>query len=189
MSGTICTIQSCQRPARAKGLCNMHRQRIAIHGDPFACTPREARIKHGLTRQGQKWTPEYESWASMMTRCRNPRHKDYAIYGGRGVTVCGRWHAFENFLKDMGARPQGTSLDRFPNRDGNYEPGNCRWATPLEQGNNTRRNVVLEFQGRKQTLSQWSRETGINAGTLRDRVHRYKWSVERALTTPIEKRA
>jgi hypothetical protein len=72
----------------------------------------------------------------MLSRCTNPKATGYENYGGRGITVCSRWWSFENFLRDMGPRPEGLTLDRYPNNDGNYEPGNCRWATPKEQGEN-----------------------------------------------------
>jgi hypothetical protein len=99
--------------------------------------------KHGHARR-QKRTRTYTSWMAMHERCRNSKLKKWKVYGGRGITVCSRWsgeHGFENFLSDMGERPTGKTLDRFPNGDGNYEPGNTRWATLSEQNNNRRKRV------------------------------------------------
>lgn len=79
-------------------------------------------------------------WENMKQRCNNPNNQGYKNYGGRGIKVCGRWHSFENFYADMGDCPEGLTLERKDN-DGNYEPGNCRWATWKEQGKNKRRPV------------------------------------------------
>jgi hypothetical protein len=80
----------------------------------------------------------YRSWHGMRQRCSDPKQENYKYYGGRGITVCDRWQSFENFLADMGERPEGTSIDRYPDNDGNYEPGNCRWATRSQQQHNKR---------------------------------------------------
>lgn len=138
--------------------------------------------KHGHT-VGPKISPEYASWRAMLARCRNPKDPNYDNYGGRGITVCDRWLSFENFLADMGLRPNlDHTLDRI-NNDGSYEPGNCRWAVAVTQANGRRSNVIIEFRGREQTISQWAREVGLTPDCLRQRLHK-GWSVERALTEP-----
>lgn len=93
-------------------------------------------FKHGRSR-----TSLHNRWKEMMGRCYNPKHPRYADYGGRGITVCERWHIFANFLADMGEPPPRLTLDRIDN-NGNYEPRNCRWATVSEQNSNTRRSIV-----------------------------------------------
>lgn len=97
----------------------------------------------GLNKiHGAKGTPEYTCWRGMMQRTNDPNHEHYKYYGGRGIKVCKRWKEFANFLADMGPKPKGKTLDRFPNNDGNYEPGNCRWASWKEQASTRRRRKV-----------------------------------------------
>lgn len=99
------------------------------------CLQREL-VAARLRRHGHRHTATYGSWMAMLQRCRNPANKRWARYGGRGIKVCDRWLVFENFLADLGERPQGKTLDRWPNPDGDYEPNNCRWATNYQQRHN-----------------------------------------------------
>lgn len=108
------------------------------------CLQREkAKLSNGApVKHDQCWSPTYSSWAGMKDRCTNQNHKSYNNYGGRGITVCERWMDFRNFLEDMGERPSGTSIDRI-DANGDYKPGNCRWATAQQQASN-KRNSTLE---------------------------------------------
>jgi hypothetical protein len=105
-------------------------------------TRRRPKVPHGHARNHKDrpgyGTRTYRSWQSMKQRCLNTRVKEWKYYGGRGITVCEPWKEFKNFLADMGERPIGLTLDRYPDNDGNYEPGNCRWATKKEQTQNSR---------------------------------------------------
>jgi hypothetical protein len=138
----------------------------------------------GITTHGLSKTPTYKSWNAMVGRCTKPNWKDYARYGAIGITVCGRWlgeKGFENFLADMGTRPEGTTLDRYPNNAGNYEPGNCRWATPQQQNTNQRHLVFYEHEGKRMTITEWERELGFKKTTLRARIQRYGMTFEEAI--------
>jgi hypothetical protein len=119
----------------------------------------------------------------MISRCTNPKFPGYKNYGGRGITVCERWRQYEHFLADMGERPHGMTIERKDN-DGNYEPDNCRWATRLEQANNKRTNVFIEFDGKRMTRSQWERELGLGSTTLRNRLRNGK-SIEEAMRSDL----
>jgi hypothetical protein len=131
--------------------------------------------------------PEYWVWALMIQRCHNPSAKYFPLYGGRGITVCNRWRtSFGTFFADMGARPaKGLSLDRIDN-DGGYSPENCRWATRKEQMRNTRNNSYLTLNGETHLLCEWVEITGLNSSLISNRINRMGWSVEEALTIPVD---
>lgn len=144
-----------------------------------------ARKKHGHRwNQDQTTSPTYKSWRSARERCLNPKAPNYGEYGGRGIQFCERWSEFSNFLADMGDRPSGTTLDRYPDVDGHYEPGNCRWATPKEQAANRRNSVWIEVDGAMTTTAEVARQMGVSAQVLLKRL-RSGWSVERTVSTPV----
>ena len=122
----------------------------------------------------------------MISRCTQPSSAGYAYYKKRGITVCQRWRKFENFLADMGERPVGMTLDRWPNNDGNYEPGNCRWASRREQANNRITNRRFTYERKEYTLIELARVTGVSKELLHSRLCRCKrpWTVEGAVRTP-----
>lgn len=136
------------------------------------------------TSHGLSHLREYKLWKDMKGRCYRKNNKRYADYGGRGIQVCQEWRDdFMAFYRDMGECPDGLSLDRIDN-DGDYCSENCRWATDLEQANNKRNNIILEFEGKALTITQWANELGIKRDTLAAR-YKIGWSVERMLTTPV----
>lgn len=143
----------------------------------------ERSTKHGHANSGQI-TPTYHSWAGMIARCRDKKHRSFKNYGGRGITVCDRWGNFQAFLEDMGEKPSGMSIDRI-NGSGNYEPGNCRWATANQQARNKRNNVRLLFNGEEKTAADWAEIAGISAKTITERILA-GWSVEESLTVPAK---
>jgi hypothetical protein len=128
----------------------------------------------------RKASPTYRSWNRMRARCLKPTATQWKHYGGRGITVCKRWESFENFLADMGERPSlKHSIDRIDN-SGNYEPGNCRWATMQEQCNNRRSSRMIEYDGVTMSLADWARKVGIKYQLLLQRLNR-GWSAQDAL--------
>ena len=131
--------------------------------------------------------PTFKSWESMKQRCTNPKAPDYDRYGGRGITICKRWlNSFDNFLEDMGQRPKGTTLDRKENENG-YSKANCRWATPKEQLRNRRNTIKIELDGKLQSISEISENSGVSEKLIRDRFYA-GWEIQRILKTPNRKR-
>jgi len=137
----------------------------------------------------KKVSSEYKIWVAMKERCYNSNNCNFKFYGAKGIRVCDRWrHSFENFLADMDEKPEGCSLDRFPDNKGDYGPDNCRWATKIQQQNNLTSNKLLTYDGRCMTQAQWSREMGITEQTIHVRLRR-GWPIEKALTHPVRARS
>lgn len=127
----------------------------------------------------------YQSWADMRNRCNNENHARYHQYGGRGIKVCERWNSFDTFKEDMGLKPDGLTLDRIDN-NGNYEPNNCEWATYRRQNKHKTTTTYYECDGESHTIEEWADIVGIPRSTLSERIHRYKWDIEKALTAPLQ---
>jgi hypothetical protein len=143
------------------------------------------RETHGESYGGAR-TPEYVAWVNMIQRCEDPNYIDFHRYGGRGIRVCARWRtSYTAFLADVGRRPsRDHSLDRYPNSDGEYEPGNVRWATEQEQQRNRCTNRIVELNGEKKCLSEVAEMTGIKRETLAMRLNS-GMAPEEAVTKPV----
>jgi hypothetical protein len=127
--------------------------------------------KHRYGNEAVRPMPEYNIWILMRARCNNETSKSFKNYGGRGISVCARWNnSFSDFLADVGPRPSPQhSLDRYPNNDGNYEPGNVRWATDIEQSRNKRSNVIISYMGESMCIAEWAEKLDIPAGKIAER--------------------
>lgn len=161
-----------------------------LNGDSQSCgCMRGALITSANTQHGESRTPEYKSWSGMLNRCYREDHDSYPYYGGRGITVCSRWRRSVNaFVKDMGRRPTPRhSIDRI-NSNGNYEPGNCRWATSSEQQNNRRDTRFVEFEGKRISVTHLAAKKGIDRDVLSTRIFQSGWSLQEALTRPVATR-
>jgi len=148
--------------------------RVMSCGCLAADKTRERSTTHGMTG-----TATYRTWNSMMMRCASKNNKDY---GGRGIRVSESWMRFEGFYADMGARPDGTTLERIDNY-GNYSKENCVWATRTEQQRNTRFNRLITINGHTKCVSEWAEIYGLNTYTCFSRLAR-GWDEEKAVTTP-----
>lgn len=140
--------------------------------------------KKNRTTHGLRYSPEYNHWRHMKGRCYNPNNHKYKNYGGRGITVCERWHDFLAFYEDMGPRPsKHHSIDRIDN-DGDYCPENCRWATVITQSRNKRNVTSFTYNGKTMTVPEWAEHLGVRALSIHARLNR-GWSVEEALGRPF----
>lgn len=143
----------------------------------MATRPRE---QHGMTD-----SREYKIWRGMITRCTVPSDTNYPRYGAKGITVCPEWlESFLAFYEDMGPVGPAETLDRRDN-NGDYEPTNCRWATPEKQARNRTSNRLLTYMGRTQCLTDWAEEFGLKPVTLTMRLDHYGWAIEKALTQEV----
>ena len=155
------------------------------------CFRIEKMTKHGFCR-----TRFYTIWQGIKKRCFNPNSKRFSDYGGRGIIVCQRWLKFENFCDDMYKSykehcnkysEKNTTIDRFPNNNGNYKLNNCRWATRKEQAINMRTNQFLTYKKQTLTISQWEQKLNFGKSIIRGRI-KSGWSISKALTTPVKTR-
>lgn len=142
-------------------------------------------ITHGQTRRHGQRTAEYRAWAGMKNRCTNSNFPEFKYYGGKGISVCEEWmNSFETFFSHVGKRPsKDHSLDRWPNKNGNYEPGNVRWATREQQSNNQVKNVIILYNGEQKTLAEWCHILGLKYGLVQSRLYK-GYSIEDAFNTP-----
>lgn len=133
-----------------------YRGTLITKGEVLSCgCLRKDRGKKSLTKHGLYYHPLYATWVKMMARCYKECDPKYEIYGGRGISVCERWHVKENFFADMGERPAGMTLDRI-DVNGNYEPSNCRWATPKTQSRNRTNTIYVDIGGITKTMAEWA---------------------------------
>ena len=175
-----CSLNDCEKKHYGHGMCSMHYARWYKYKSPDVVV----REQHRMIK-----TPEYRCWAGMKTRCYDKKCRAYPKYGGRGIKMCPRWkNSFLAFYKDMGGKPSKEySLDRIDN-DGNYKSSNCRWATRLQQGHNRSSTLWFTIDGRTQTLKEWCIEYGRDYKSMHHRIKRLKWTAERALTKPTQRR-
>lgn len=155
------------------------------HGQTKSCgCLKKMRGVRNMTH-GKSRTRAYKSWLKMRQRVFDVNNNRYAEYGARGITICERWASFENFFSDMGERPDGRfSIERIDN-NGNYCPENCRWATPKEQGRNTRSNCIITAFGETMCATDWAKKLGLQVGTFNMR-RKLGWTMEEIKNTPAD---
>ena len=153
------------------------------HTTSCGCFQKEVTAKAN-TKHGMHSSREYMIWAGMMARCKCETRPDMHRYSGRGISVCKEWQSFARFYADMGDAPSGYTLDRIDN-DGNYELGNCRWASKKTQANNRSTNRIVDFNGERKTIAECMDDACVKPSTFRQRYYVYGWSFEKSLMTPL----
>lgn len=143
---------------------------VSGHTSSCGCIRRDILLQRNQTHGLSRHRGTYRTWKDMRARCSNPNDSDYRNYGARGIVVCPRWNDFAAFFADMGERPSGLTLDRI-DTNGNYEPANCRWATPQTQANNKRSNHTVVLNGGAKTLQQHADKVGIDPSRVRYRLN------------------
>lgn len=158
-------------------------------GHTKSCGCLRNRVALNRTHGEAHKTTEWATWVAMRQRCEDPSNKRYDRYGGRGIKVCDRWlDSYEHFLSDMGRKPSPKySLDRYPDQNGNYEPGNCRWATPKQQQRNRTNNRLVTINGETKVMSEWLEIYGVDSRTACNRIHKLGWEPAMAVSTPSRK--
>lgn len=173
LCGNTCTVRNSNLRKGTSNSCGCLQKELLV----------QRSIRHGHSKRGLV-TRTYNVWIGMIKRCLNPGNSRYCDYGARGITICERWLDFNSFLSDMGSAPPGLSLGR-KNNNGNYEPINCEWQTPMVQNRNKRTNVIVKVGGFRGCLSEAAERFGINMATARKRMQQMGWSAEKAFTTPL----
>lgn len=155
------------------------------HTQSCGCLGVEARVaatkKHGASRSNDR---TYNCWKDMRKRCNNPASAYYYRYGGRGISVCSAWDNYNTFLADMGACPEGYSIERIDINKG-YEPENCKWIPANRQQRNTSKSRYITAFGKTQLLVEWAEEYSIPMRTLAQRLGKLGWPTEVAISTPV----
>lgn len=168
-------------------------QEVVVRSDKLREGRRKACTLNGHTWQSQqpralstRYPSEYSTWEHMHARCKNKGHRNYKNYGGRGIRVCKEWRSFEQFFKDLGAKPSALHTIERDDTNGNYEPANCRWATAAEQRRNTRTSVFVEYEGQRMLLTDVVEKLGLKRSVVYGRL-KNGWHLEDALTVPVLK--
>lgn len=172
--------------------CEKHTQRVVLgkslkNGTSKSCGCLKNELSSKRAKHNSVGTRLYRIWRNMKERCYNPNNTYYKNYGERGITICDEWRdnfvEFQKWAISNGYQDDLT-IDRINNNKG-YEPNNCQWATRMEQSNNLKKNIILEYNEEKHTMAEWSRILNISYIALCHRIER-GWSVERALSTPVQ---